>query len=134
MVGALRTTTWPICISGIRDGLAKTLPVLVTISNVSGTRGAIFRSRATSDASIVMLDPVSSQKLYALPAILTGISGVPTAETDIGKTADCVRTLSDFRGTFLNAVAHRSILAGSMRSALGSDDSFRSVVSSSHFS
>src|ERR1700682_1622011 len=116
------------------DGLAVTLPVLVTISRVSGTRGTIFRSRATSDASIVMLDPVSSQKLYALPAILTGISGVPTAETDIGSSADCERNVSDFGGTSLNAVAHRSMLARSLRSAFGSDDSFRNAASTAHFS
>ena len=35
-----------------------------------------------------MLDPVSSQKLYSLPPILTGTRGVPTAETDIGMTID----------------------------------------------
>src|ERR1700693_4647163 len=116
------------------DGLAVTLPVLVTISRVSGTRGTMLRSWATSDDSIVILDPVSSQKLYALPAILTGIRGVPTAETDIGSSADCERNVSDFCGTSLNAVAHRSILARSLRSALGSDDSLRSAASSPHFS
>src|ERR1700682_1258697 len=116
------------------DGLAVTLPVLGTISNVSGARGMTFRSRATSDDSIVMLDPVSSQKLYAFPAILTGINGVPTAEKDIGSSADCERNVSDFCGTSLNAVAHRSILARSLRSALGSDDSFRSAASTAHFS
>src|ERR1700674_602903 len=116
------------------DGLAVTLPVLVTISNVSGTRGTIFRSRATSDASIVMLDPVSSQNRYNLPAILTGISGVPTAETDTGSVADCERKVSDFCGTPLNAVAQRSMLARSLRSALGSDDSLRIAASASHFS
>src|SRR3982074_2852528 len=115
-------------------GLALTLPVLVTISSVSGTSGAMCRSSATSDASIVMLDPVSSQKLYALPPILTGIMGVPTAETDIGRSALCARNVSDFGGTSLNAVAHRSILARSLRSDLGSDDSFRSAASTDHFS
>src|ERR1700736_6302237 len=116
------------------DGLAVTLPVLVTISNVSGSRGAMFRSWATSDASIVMLDPVSNQKLYSFPAIFTGISGVPTAETDIGSSADCERNVSDFCGTSLNAVAHRSILARSLRSPLGSEDSFRNAASVAHFS
>src|ERR1700686_2053425 len=116
------------------DGCAVTLPVLVTISNVSGSRGRMFRSSATSDASIVMLDPVSSQKLYDLPAILTGINGVPTAETDIGSNADWARNSSDFSGTFLNAAAHRSILARSVRSPLGSDDSLLSAASTPHFS
>src|SRR3981081_2405968 len=116
------------------DGLAVTLPVLVTISNVSGTRGTMCRSRATSDASIVMLDPVSSQKLYDLPPIVTGIIGVPTAETDIGMSVVCERNVSDFGGTSLKAVAQRSMLARSLRSALGSDDSFRRAASVPHFS
>src|ERR1700738_5483816 len=116
------------------DGLAVTLPVLVTISNVSGTRGTMCRSWATSDASIVMLDPVSSQKLYALPPILTGIMGVPTAEMDMGSSAVCERNESDFGGTSLKAVAHRSMLARSLRSDLGSEDSFRRVASVRHFS
>jgi len=134
IVGALRTTSWPICSSGMSDGLDLTFPVLVTISSVSGTRGAMFKSRATSDASIVMLDPVSSQKLYTLPLILTGISGVPTAETDIGSTIDCERKLSVFGGTFLNASAHNSMLARSVRSAVVWDGSLWSRASASHLS
>ncbi len=47
----------------INEGTALTLPVLVTISSVSGTSGTTLRLFATSEESIVMLDPVSSQKL-----------------------------------------------------------------------
>ena len=69
--------------SEINAGCALTRPVLVTISSVSDTSGLMFRSVATSDASIVRLEPVSSQKLYTLSPILIGTSGVPTAEIDI---------------------------------------------------
>src|SRR3954462_9426455 len=120
--------------SGIRDGRALTLPVLVTISSVSVTIGPMLRSRATSDASIVMLDPVSSQKLKTLPPILTGTNGVPTADIVIGSDIDCDRKVKTFAGTFLKAVAQSSMLARSVLSILDAVGSFRRAANAAHFS
>ena len=63
IVGTLSTTSGPSVSWGMTAGCAVTLPVLVTISSVSLTRGLTPRSAATSDAIIVRLEPVSSQKL-----------------------------------------------------------------------
>jgi hypothetical protein len=46
----------------MRAGRAATRPVLVKISSVSLTSGVMPSELATSEASIVMLEPVSSQK------------------------------------------------------------------------
>ena len=63
IAGALLTASGPMISCVISAGSAFTRPVLVTISSVSFTSGEMPSSPATSDASIVRLEPVSSQKL-----------------------------------------------------------------------